>query len=240
MDNGRIKIILADDHTLFRDGLKRLLSLDERFEVVGEAASGTELLEKMGITGRPETALPKTTHPASAARNDATVTPMRPDVVFMDIDMPGMNGIEASRRLLEADPDARIITLSMHGDQEYYFAMVESGVKGFLLKNSTFDEVAAAAVSVAAGGTYFSQELLGSLVTALRHSDESHGEALSRREVEVLPLICEGLANKQIADKLFISKRTVDKHRANILSKTGCKNTASLVVYAVKHNLIEI
>ena len=212
----RITITIVDDHTLFRDGLKRLLSTDARFSVVGEASSGEEFL---------------TLYPQ-----------IKTDVIFMDIDMPGMNGIEASRRLLEMDKDAKIVTLSMHGEQEYYFAMVELGAKGFLLKNSTFDEVTAAIETVVAGGTYFSQELLSSLVTALRHSDSqiTHTEALSEREAEILPLICEGYSNQQIGDKLFISKRTVDKHRANILAKTGCKNTASLVVYAVKNNLIEI
>jgi DNA-binding NarL/FixJ family response regulator len=215
MASNPIRIVLADDHTLFRDGMKRLLAADSRFAVVGEAAGGDELLDIYRGSGA--------------------------DVVFMDIDMPGMNGIEASRRLLEIDPEVRIITLSMHGDREYYLAMVDVGAKGFLLKNSTFDQVAAAAETVAVGGTYFSQELLASLATDTKHSGElSHGEALSQREIEVLPLVCEGYSNQQIADRLFISKRTVDKHRANILDKTGCKNTASLVIYAVKHNLIEI
>lgn len=210
-----IRVALVDDHTLFRDGLRRLLAADNRFEIAGEASSGEEFLEVYPSLGT--------------------------DVVFMDIDMPGMNGIEASRRLLESHPDARIITLSMHGEQEYYFAMVELGVKGFLLKNSTFGEVVAAVETVAAGGTYFSQELLSSLVTVLRRSGGlPHGEALSEREAEILPLICEGYSNQEIGNRLFISKRTVDKHRANILAKTGCKNTASLVVYAVKNNLIDI
>jgi DNA-binding NarL/FixJ family response regulator len=210
-----IRITLVDDHTLFRDGLRRLLTAGGRFEVVGEASSGEEFLALWPTLGT--------------------------DVVFMDIDMPGMNGIEASERVLAIDPEAKIIALSMHGEQEYYFAMVEVGAKGFLLKNSGFDEVATAVEVVAGGGTYFSQELLSSLVTALRHSNEvPHGEPLSEREAEILPLICEGYSNQQIGDLLFISKRTVDKHRANILDKTGCKNTASLVVYAVKNNLIEI
>ena len=216
LNNKPIRIILVDDHTLFRDGLRRLLSNDGRFEVAGEAATGREFLDL-------------------AARTAA-------DVVFMDIDMPGgMNGIEASRLALERWSGMKIVALSMHGEQEYYFPMVELGVKGFLLKNSDFAEVARAAETVAAGGTYFSQELMGSLVSALRGTGElPRGETLSDREGEILPLICEGFSNQQIADRLFISKRTVDKHRANILSKTGCKNTASLVVYAVKNNLIEI
>jgi DNA-binding NarL/FixJ family response regulator len=210
-----IKIILVDDHTLFRNGLGRLLATDQRFEVVGEASSGAEFLALYPTLGT--------------------------DVVFMDIDMPGMNGIEASERLLALDPEAKIIALSMHGEQEYYFAMVEVGAKGFLLKNSSFDEVATAVEVVAGGGTYFSQQLLSQLVTALRHSGVApHEEALSEREAEILPLICQGFSNQQIGDQLFISKRTVDKHRANILDKTGCKNTASLVVYAVKNNLIDI
>ncbi len=215
MSSNPIRIILVDDHTLFRDGLRRLLSNDGRFSVAGEAASGLEFLDLAG-------------HTAS-------------DVVFMDIDMPGMNGIEASRLALERWSGMKIVALSMHGEQEYYFPMVELGVKGFLLKNSDFAEVARAAETVAAGGTYFSQELMGSLVSALRSNGElPKGEALSEREGEILPLICEGFSNQEIADRLFISKRTVDKHRANILSKTGCKNTASLVIYAVKNNLIEI
>ncbi len=216
MHSKPIRIILVDDHTLFRDGLRRLLANDGRFTVVGEAASGREFLDLAARTGT--------------------------DVVFMDIDMPGgMNGIEASRLVLERDPDMKIVALSMHGEHEYYFPMVELGVKGFLLKNSDFADVARAAETVADGGTYFSQELMGSLVSALRGTGElPKGEALSEREAEILPLICKGFSNQEIADRLFISKRTVDKHRANILSKTGCRNTASLVVYAVKNNLITI
>jgi DNA-binding NarL/FixJ family response regulator len=215
MGDRPIRVILVDDHTLFRDGLRRLLVADGRFEVVGEAASGEDFL--------------------------ALWPTLETDVVFMDIDMPVMNGIEATYRVLAIDPEAKIIALSMHGEQEYYFAMVESGARGFLLKNSSFNEVATAAMIVTEGGTYFSQELLSQLVCSLRHFDVlPHVEALSEREAEILPLICKGFSNQQIGDQLFISKRTVDKHRANILDKTGCKNTASLVVYAIKNNLIEI
>ncbi len=213
-----ISVLLVDDHRLFRDGLRLLLSADRRFEVAGEAASGEEFLEMV----------------------EADVTRTLP-LVFMDIDMPGMGGVEATRRGLELWPGLKVIALSMHGEQEFYLPMVEAGAKGFLLKDSDFAQVAAAAERVAAGGTFFSLELMPSLVEAMHRSGETHGvEPLSERETEVLPLICEGLSNHEIAEHLFISKRTVDKHRANILAKTGCRNTASLVLYAVKNNLIKI
>ena len=137
-----------------------------------------------------------------------------------------------------------IITLSMYGEEDYYFKMVSLGVKGFLLKNSDINVVFSALDSVIGGQTYFSEELLGNLLNNLRPSDivpKVNGEEiLSTRELEILLEVCRGLCNQEIADKLFISKRTVDKHRANILLKTGCRNTANLVVFAIKHSLVEI
>ena len=169
------------------------------------------------------------------------------DIVFMDIAMPGISGDETTARALEMRPDLKVITLSMFGDEDYYYRMVSVGAKGFLLKSSDIDEVTTAIETVANGGSYFSQELLDGLMNYLQPAPqpapvvvEEDDEALSERELEVLLEICKGLSNQQIADKLFISKRTVDKHRANILDKTGCPNTANLVVYAIKHNLVEI
>ena len=211
------KIMLVDDHTLFRDGMRRLLDNRPDCKVVAEASNGAEFLQTV------------------------RTTPDIADVVFMDIDMPVIGGIEASQKALEINPELKIITLSMHGDQEYYFKMVSVGVKGFLLKSSDFDEVLSAIDTVSGGGSYFSQELLCSLVRELKPSSEPRSEEqLSQRETEVLLLICQGLSNQEIAERLFISKRTVDKHRANILDKTGCRNTANLVVYAIKNSLIEI
>lgn len=215
------RIFLVDDHTLFRNGLRGLLNASGICRVVGEASSGEEFLEKL-----PE--------------HDV-------DVVFMDIAMSGISGDEATARALELRPDLKVITLSMFGDEDYYYRMVSVGAKGFLLKSSDIDEVVTAIETVAAGGSYFSQELLDSLVSCLHTTPQptpevviEDDEALSERELEVLLEICKGLSNQQIADKLFISKRTVDKHRANILDKTGCPNTANLVVYAIKHKLVEI
>jgi DNA-binding NarL/FixJ family response regulator len=207
------RILLVDDHKLFRTGLARLLESEGIAAVAGEASNGEEMLAML----------------------DDEV-----DMVLLDIDMPVMGGREAAGRALALRPDLRIITLSMHGDEHYYFAMVEAGVKGFLLKSSEMDEVAAAIATVAEGGSYFSQELLRGLVGMMKTGPESAEEALSEREREVVPLICCGMSNQQIADKLFISKRTVDKHRANIMTKTGSRNTASLVVYAIKKGLVEV
>ena len=215
------RIFLVDDHTLFRNGLRGLLNASGICRVVGEASSGEEFLEKL-----PE--------------HDV-------DVVFMDIAMSGISGDEATARALELRPDLKVITLSMFGDEDYYYRMVSVGAKGFLLKSSDIDEVVTAIETVAAGGSYFSQELLDSLVSCLHTTPQptpevviEDDEALSERELEVLLEICKGLSNQQIADKLFISKRTVDKHRANLLEKTGCKNTASLVVYAIRMGLVEV
>ncbi len=211
------KIVIADDHTLFRNGLKNLLNAHEAYEVIGEASNGEELL--------------------------GLLRERRPDVVLLDISMPVMNGIDAAARALGNDPDLRIITLSMYGEEDYYFKMVSLGVKGFMLKNSDIEEVREAIDTVMDGGSYFSQELLFNLVSNLKTTTETpagQDAELSERELEILLQICKGLSNQEIGDKLFISKRTVDKHRANILSKTNCKNTANLVVYAIKNNLVEI
>ncbi len=221
MNNQPHKIFLVDDHTLFRNGLRGLLNARPDCEVIGEASSGEEFLEKL-----PEYE--------------------QIDIVFMDIAMPGISGDETTARALEMRPDLKIITLSMFGDEDYYYRMVSVGAKGFLLKSSDIDEVTTAIETVANGGSYFSQELLDGLMNYLQPAPQpapvvvEEEEALSERELEVLIEICKGLSNQQIADKLFISKRTVDKHRANILDKTGCPNTANLVVYAIKHNLVEI
>ncbi len=215
MENEGIKIALVDDHTLFRTGLSGLLSQREDYAVVGDYACGEEFLERL-----PE---------------------LDVDVVFMDISMPGIDGAETTRRALAMRPEIRVITLSMYGDDHYYTRMVESGASGFLLKDSDIDEVYAAVDSVKAGDSFFSTALLGSLTSHMSPlAMQADEDALSDREMEILVEVCRGLSNQEIADKLFISKRTVDKHRANILEKTGCKNTANLVVYAIKNRLVEI
>jgi DNA-binding NarL/FixJ family response regulator len=210
------KVIIVDDHTLFRNGLRILLNTLEDYQVVAEAANGKQFLELLEIN--------------------------MPDLVLLDINMPVMDGIEAATISQKLYPELKIITLSMYGEEDYYYKMVNAGVKGFVLKNSDIKEVKTALDVVYDGGSFFSSELLQNLVNSLKSSSKSkefHAE-LSEREMEILILICQGLSNQEIGDKLFISKRTVDKHRANILEKSESKNTAQLVVYAIKNKLVEL
>ena len=208
------KIILVDDHSLFRNGLRGLLAAHPGYEVVGEAASGEEFL--------------------------AMMEGMEADIVFMDFSMPGLDGAQTTERALARRPELRIITLSMFGEESYYSRMVEAGARGFLLKDSDIGDVLEAIGTVMGGGSYFSPQLLSSLTGRMRTRDDAADDQLSSREREILVAVCRGLSNQEIADELFISKRTVDKHRANILEKTGCKNTASLVVYAIRNGIVEI
>lgn len=208
------RIALVDDHSLFRNGLKGLLERYAGCRVVAEAADGEEFL--------------------------ALVDSLDADVVFMDFSMPGLDGAQTTERALARRPDLKIITLSMFGEENYYQRMVEAGARGFLLKDSDMGDVIEAIETVVAGGSYFSPSLLSSLASRMRSREEADDEQLSSREREILIAVCRGLSNQEIADELFISKRTVDKHRANILEKTGCKNTASLVVYAIRNHVVEL
>lgn len=211
------RIILVDDHALFRSGLRGLLDRRDEYTVVGEAGDGAEFLSML--------------------------TTVDADVVFMDISMPVMNGAEATERALQLRPGLKIITLSMFGDENYYARMVDAGACGFLLKDSDIDEVTAAIEAVMSGDNYFSPALQTTLGMFGGEGDEMRTDSpdgLSSREIEIMVGVCRGLSNQEIADELFISKRTVDKHRANIMEKTGCRNTASLVVYAISHRLIDM
>ena len=210
------KVVIVDDHTLFRNGLRILLNTLEDYQVTGEAANGRQFLDLLEKS--------------------------MPDLVLLDISMPVMDGIEAATIAQKLYPELKIITLSMYGEEDYYYKMVNAGVKGFVLKNSDIKEVKTALDVVYEGGSFFSSELLQNLVNSLKSTAKSkdfHTE-LSEREMEILILICQGMSNHEIGDKLFISKRTVDKHRANILEKSESKNTAQLVVYAIKNKLVEL
>jgi DNA-binding NarL/FixJ family response regulator len=211
----KISVFLVDDHQLFREGLKLMLNLNPQIGSIYQAANGIEFLELL--------------------------EKITPDVVLMDIDMPLMNGVEATKRALSLNSGIKIIALSMYGEDEYYIKMIEAGARGFILKNSDIDVVEEAIHEVVAGQNYFSSDVMANLVLSLnkKKSGEVKNE-LTERESEILYLICKGLSNQEIADTLFLSKRTVDKHRENILSKTNVKNTAGLVMFAIKHGIIQV
>ena len=208
-------VILADDHKLFREGLKLLLENLDYIKNVDEAGNGKELLK--------------------------LIEKKQPDIIFMDIEMPVMDGITATQQVLKLHPGLNIIALSMYGDENYYTPMINAGAKGFVLKNSGIQDVEAAIQTVISGNNYFSQEILNRLINNIgKKSKTKESNGLSEREEEVLFHICKGKSNQEIADTLYLSKRTVDKHRENLLSKTNARNTAGLVMYAVKNGIAEV
>ncbi|WP_075590352.1 response regulator transcription factor [Labilibacter marinus] len=211
------KLFLVDDHLIFREGLKNLIEIEGIGTVVGESSNGKDFLENFEKSS--------------------------PDLILMDISMPIMDGIEATKKAIKVMPDLKIMALSMNGDEEYYYKMIEAGVKGFLLKDSGIREIEKGIKAVLDGDSYFSNELLRRIITNLGKPVEKktgEKELLSSREHEVLVEICNGLTNEEIATKLFISAQTVKGHRSSLLSKTNCKNSASLVMYAIKNKLVEI
>ncbi len=211
----KLNISLVDDHNLFREGLKLLLSRLSFVDKIFEASNGKEFVDRLSQD--------------------------KPDIALLDIEMPVMNGIKATELALQIIPELKIIGLSMYADQSYYTNMIEAGAKGFLMKNSSFDDVQRAISDVAEGRSFFSGEIMNELIQNInRKKIIKQGTNLTDREIEILFLICKGLSNQEIADKLYLSKRTVDKHRENLLLKTGSKNTASLVIYAIKNEIIEI
>lgn len=210
-----LRIYIVDDHSLFREGLSFLLGNSKYITEIKEAENGKIFLDN--------------------------IKTFNPDVVLMDIDMPEMNGIEATKEALKLKPDLKIIALSMYSDENFYTEMIEAGAKGFLIKNSKFSDVQTAILEVFNNGNYFSPIILSSIVSSLnRKTKRPESNDLTKREIEILINICTGLSNSDIAKQLFISKRTVDKHRENILLKTQSKNTAELVVYAIKNGFFEV
>ncbi|MFW5886238.1 MAG: response regulator [Bacteroidota bacterium] len=214
----KYQVVIVDDHTLFRKGLNALIEHIPNVVVVGEASNGLDFLELLKVK--------------------------KPDLVLMDINMPKMNGIEATREAIKKYPGLNVIALSMYGDELYYHKMIEAGVKGFLLKDADCSELEDAIFHVINGRNYFSQELLQNVIASLENKKDMNEPIskikLSKREIQVVSLICMGLSTQQIAEKLFLSKRTVDRHRENLLLKTGCRNTASLVMYAIKNKLVNV
>jgi DNA-binding NarL/FixJ family response regulator len=213
---GLYKIIVVDDHEVFRMGLKLLLGMINGVIVIGEAANGKEFLD---ICEKQE-----------------------PDLVFMDINMPVLDGINATERALKKYPDLKIIALTTFGDSDTFDRMIFAGVEGFMLKNSGFNDFKSAIEKVMKGGNYFSEELLMNFtknIIASKIKEKEKLPELTRREKEILKLICAGHSNQKIGEELFISSRTVEKHKTNLLCKTETSNTVNLILYAIKHKIVE-
>jgi two-component system response regulator NreC len=209
-----IKIFLADDHELIRTGIRNLLGSNKDFQIVGESGDGEETIRK--------------------------VRDVKPDVVVIDISMPGMSGIEVTKHLREKFPAVKVLVLTMHENVEYVYQIFKSGAGGYLLKNAGKEEITSAIYAVARGEKFFSprvSELMisGYMKQAERRDSQSPDSTLTKREEEILRLIAKGLNNQQISSQLFISPRTVDTHRTNIMQKLDIHDAANLVRYALEN-----
>jgi len=218
--NSKIKVLIVDDHLIFRNGLKLLLNDLPNVELIGSCSNGMDLLESLQKKS--------------------------PDIVLIDIQMPVMDGVEAIKLASEKHPGIYFIVLSTFYNEEYLVRLMELGIKGYLLKNADALELSKAIQLVNEGKNYYSVDLLPFITSSFikkRINEEEQSSLLgklSKREIEIMQLICKGYTNKEIAEKCFISPRTVGGHRSNLLEKTGCKNTADMVYVALSKNLIPI
>jgi len=217
--NKNIKVLVVDDHKIVRDGIKVLLQDEPDIKVVGEAVNGKHALEL----------IPK----------------VKPDLMIIDINMPVMNGIDCTREVAKDHPSVKILALTMLNELEHIKKMIAAGAGGYLLKNSGKDELIEAIKTVISGENYFSDEvkniIMMNMVKGKTLNRKIQGEQvpLTNREKDVLKYIVKEYTNQEIAEKLFISVRTVDAHRRTLLEKTGARNTAGLVKYAIENNLVD-
>ena len=209
----KIRILLADDHRMVRQGFKLILQGQEDMAVIGETGNGREAVE--------------------------LAQSLKPDVVVMDVTMPELNGIEATRRIRETQPFVRVLALSVHRDDVYVREIVRAGAEGYILKESADSELIAAVRAVAQGNSYLSPEVAGSVLKDYRKHATNPVDLLSSREREVLQLIAEGKTNKEIAVGLNLSVYTVDGHRTRIMEKLGLHSVGELVRFAVRSGLVE-
>jgi two-component system response regulator NreC len=214
-----IRILLADDHAVVRSGLRMLLEAQPDFLIVGEAETGTEAV--------------------------AMVDELRPDAVLMDIQMPDLNGFEATKIIKEKSPETAVLALTMHEDDHYFFEMLRAGASGYVLKRAAPDEVVQAIRTVCRGEVFLHPMMAKRLVTDyVNRTDKIESEKaysnLTPREQEVLTLIAEGYSNAEIANDLYISIKTVDRHRENIMRKLNMHSRIDLVKYAIRTGLIDL
>ena len=218
MKIGRLRLLLADDHRMMREGLRSLLEKNPGIEIVGEAESG-----QMAV---------------SLAQK------LKPDIVIMDIGMPDLNGIEATRQMLKKDPGIKIIGLSMHADRRFILGMLRAGASGYLLKDCAFEELAAAVQTVAKKGTYLGSRVAGVMVHDYAHSPlpetASAFSFLTSRQLEVLQLLAEGKRTKQIAFQLNISIKTAETHIQKLMQKLDIHSIAELTKFAIREGITNL
>lgn len=214
----KIRVLLVDDHTILRDGIRLLLSSQEDIEVVGEAGDGEEAIVK--------------------ARE------LKPDVILMDISLPKVNGIEATKMIKAERPEAKILILTMHEDEEYVFPLLAAGASGYILKKTASSELISALRAVAEGNAFLHPAVAKTVLEKYRQGQPAPSaggpDGLTEREVEVLRLVAQGLSNREIADRLFISIKTVQAHRSNIMEKLNLHDRVELAKYALRKGLIKI
>ncbi len=209
-----LKIAIVDDHEMFRSGIKLILAQNQQWQVVIEAVNGEDFLLQLNHT--------------------------IPDIVLLDMSMPILDGYQTTKQALTKYPDLKIIILTMHSEEQYYFQMIEAGVKAFILKKSGTEELFRAIDEVAKGNNYFDQELLKSIVLRFNRKEVDDKLHLNAREKEVLHYICNGFTNNEISCKLFLSTKTIEKYRTSLLQKTNTRNSAHLVMFAIQNRLIEL
>jgi len=214
MKKSKIRVFIADDHHLVRAGIAALLRQDPLIEIAGEAADGKEAVKKAKL--------------------------LSPHIVLLDIAMPDMNGLDATAALMKACPGVKVLILSQYESEEYVRRAVESGARGYLLKNSLAQDLLTAIHAVHEGEQFFVSPVSDLMIASLRRPPESKPLPLTNREQEILKLVAEGLTSQQIADQLHIGLRTVQYHRTNIHAKLRIKDTAGLVKYALQHKLINL
>ena len=212
-DEAKIRIFLVDDHKILRESLELLLSQEEDFKVIGQADNGMNLEDRF--------------------LEDA------PDVLLMDISMPQRDGFDTARAVKKVFPDLKILFLTMHKSEEMLAKAFHSGCSGYILKENAFEELTGAIRKTMSGGIYVSDELVPLMVSGFLSSEKEERGDLSGREREILKLLAEGYSNKEIAEMLVISVKTVETHRANIMKKHNFKNVTELVLYAVRNHIIE-
>ncbi len=215
----KIRVLLVDDHTILRDGIKALLSLYDDIEVVGEASDGREGVDR--------------------------VRELRPDVVLMDLAMPGLGGLEATIEICKGSPESRVLILTQHDNKEYIFPLLKAGAAGYVLKKAAGTELVTAIRAVYRGQSFLDPSVAkmvieGYVAKSSERDQSEEYDRLSDREKQVLKLVAEGRSNKEIADLLCLSVKTVMGHRANVMEKLGIHNRTELVKYAIRKGLVDV